>query len=129
MGLDRGNRAARRGGIIKLLLAALVACETVNSPSTVASIVCDAIFHQQSRVYEMAGEAILDTAAMELRRDKRGGSRVGRCKRRARVPCRWPQLYLDPATCVYTPQDFRDTFGVSKEVFRYAARANSFQEI
>ena len=68
----------------------------------------------------MAGEATLETSMLELRRDKRGGSRVGRRKRKDRIPCLWLQQYLDPESAIYTSKEFRDTFGVPKEVFRCA---------
>ena len=60
----------------------------------------------------------MDTIEIELRRDKRGGSSIGRLKRKARTPSRWIKDYLDPETSIYSSSDFRDTFGVSVDVFR-----------
>jgi hypothetical protein len=50
--------------------------------------------------------------------DKRGGSRLGRIKRKNRQTCRWTSEYLDPETRVYNEVDFRNTFGVPQEIFR-----------
>ena len=61
-----------------------------------------------------------DRAIENISKDKRGGSRPGRVKRKPRLPCNWYKQYLDPETAVYSERDFRDTFGVTKLVFRFA---------
>ena len=72
--IGKPKRIARRGRFINVLLAALVASETVHSLTVAASIICESIIHQQTRVLDQAYEATLETVMQEIHRDKRGGS-------------------------------------------------------
>ena len=53
-----------------------------------------------------------------IMKDKRGGSRVGRRKKKKRLECRWWDQYLSE-NAVYDDKHFREAFGVSKSVFHF----------
>ena len=54
-----------------------------------------------------------------IRRDKRGGSVLGRRRRLKRLPSQWMIQYIGSpqAPPVYPPKHFRDTFGIPKSLF------------
>ncbi len=75
-----------------------------------------AVQHTGSQSDVMSGA--FDGVISHILRDKRGGSRHGRLKRKNRLPCRWKEQYLDEETRMYSSKDFRATFGVPVGVYR-----------
>ena len=85
------------------------------------------IHHAQKRKLEQDSATKveeLEHAKKLLFTDKRGGSKAGRPKAKARLPCNWKRQYLDKDP-VYTEKDFRDSFGAPRGVFEELVAAIS----
>jgi hypothetical protein len=77
------------------------------------------LLHNESQIAYQAILESLESAMDRVRQDKRAGSKVGRPKRLARLPCAWKTQYLGcpPSPPIYGPSQFQDTFGIPMCVF------------